>query len=255
MLEVNEEDEENEEYADSPVKPDYSHALVLYQDEGSKLSEAQELLNNIDMRVQALKRGEILNYGSDKDPLYLEIEDDIQEKLILSAEEIDLRRRLKEQEDNLAEILIEIEAKEKLFKEAIIENDRLNDIEDGLNPENGEISVRTAAHKFSALRGARLNKAKASKTDIPEEKIIFEVEEDSDNEETSRLDQMLENAKNFNEDFEAVGSSNNFYQDHLLSMNMISEELGTDERDRIYLNAHNEGNNIPEEEKEANPNE
>jgi hypothetical protein len=262
MIETNEEDEEdndNYDYSESIPIPENSHAVVLYQNEGSKLSEAQELLNNIEMRVQALKRGEVFGYKNEKDPI-LEIQAEIQQ-LVLSDKELDMRKRLQEQQDNLPAILKQIEDREEMLKNAIIENNQLMDIEECFNPENGEISLKSAAQKFSSLRGARLSKLKASNTDMPEEKIIFELEEESDDEETNRYDLMIENAKNFTEDFEAVQSSDNFYRDHLKSMNMISEDIGDDERERLYLNAHNQNKDIleeseeDEEAKDANPNE
>jgi hypothetical protein len=263
MIETNEEDEEdndNYDYSESIPIPENSHAVVLYQNEGSKLSEAQELLNNIETRVRAVKKGEVVGYKDDIDPM-LEIQAEILQQLALSDGEVDLRRRLQEQEDNLADIFTQIEAREEMLKNAMIENDQLMDIEDCFNPENGEISLKSAAQKFSSLRGARLSKLKASNTDMPEEKIIFELEEESDDEETNRYDLMIENAKNFAEDFEAIQSSDNFYRDHLKSMNMISEDIGDDERERLYLNAHNQNKDIleeseeDEEAKDANPNE
>lgn len=225
MLETNEEDEDSDGTDRGYKGQSYSSSIMLYSDKNTKLSEAQEMLDYLVMHTEALKRGEILPLENGSE------EDVIDEKEQLEDEEADLKRRLQEQEDNLAAILREIEEKESKLKAAIEENNKYLDMEEGIMTNEGEISARTAAYKFSSMRGNHLKLTKGHNPEVPDEKVIEELPEEDDEEE-NRLNAMLEDARHFNEDFDA-SQSNDFASHHSAAMEALSYLQSTNS-DPIY---------------------
>lgn len=55
MLEINEEDEED--YEEKPPKNNYSQSITLYNEKGTKLDEAQTMLDDLVVRFEAYKEG------------------------------------------------------------------------------------------------------------------------------------------------------------------------------------------------------
>jgi hypothetical protein len=190
------------------------------------------LLDKIIKHKEALERGIILPFDDDDAEIMITEDSDLVEKEQLETEENDLKRRLKEQEDNLAEIMKEIEAKEKMLQEAIAENNKYLDMEEGVATEDGEISARTAAHKFSMARGKANKLQKGVNPDVPADKIIEELPEESDDEENNRLEELLEHAKHFNEEFDELQSSRDFYASHAESVRQLNDDLTDEDRKR-----------------------
>ena len=202
MLEVNEDEEDDDDTYQDPN----SQALVLYQDESSKLSEAQHLLDHILDQKDAYEKGEPLPIEPEDDSeAYYEsisqVDSDAEEQKQLGKEENDLKERLQKQEDELAKIMKEIEQKENMLKEAIQESNKYIDEENTNDDGQIELSAQSAATKFSNLRGKIIRSDKVVNSAVPADKIIEEVPEEDD-EEDARLDAMLNEAQNFNIDYE-----------------------------------------------------
>ncbi|CAI2376509.1 unnamed protein product [Moneuplotes crassus] len=238
MMETNEEDEDDEDYNSTPTK-DYSQEVVLYSSENTKLDEAQELLDDLTKRFEAYKEG---NFPVDDDEPEEEQKEAEEEHKKITAEEGSLKQRLQEQEDNLANIMKEIEEKEALLKKAIEENNKFLAEEGELETvnNNGEISSKAAALKFSSMRGNAMKLPVGVNTVVPTEKIIEEVPEEDD-EEMQRLDEMIQNAKDFNEDMLANESQSEMVEEVLRTTEIIvgddalpaSEALLKEEEDMI----------------------
>lgn len=201
MLEVNEEDED-----DCDNDNGESKALVVFEPDNSKLNEAQELLKKIIVQKDCIEKG--IPFPIEPGD---EIEDDDEEvQAAIEAEreqldhvEGDLRRRLQEQEDYLANIMKEIEEKEIMLKNAIEENNKYLDMEEGFDAKEGELSARSAAFKFSTARGNAYKLTnRIVNPDVPSERVIEELPEENDAEENERLEAMIEAAERFNNEYE-----------------------------------------------------
>ena len=108
MLETNEEDDEDNDTENDKN----SRALTLYEEDNSKLNEAQQLLARIIKQKEALELG--LPFPTEPDEqLYIESEQRsliLDENKVLDKQENSLKKQLQEQEDNLANLMKEIEA-------------------------------------------------------------------------------------------------------------------------------------------------
>jgi hypothetical protein len=249
MREVEERDEDDEG-EEEKLSHNNSQALVLYGDENTKLSEAQHLLDILERQKEAFDRGDFLAIQAEMGEGDQEIDEEEEfEKLEkYDAEENDLKRRLQEQEDNLAEIMKEIEEKEMKLKQAIEENNKFLEMQSEMEMENGEISTSTAAYKFSSARGNAFKPPKKIKNEIPDEKVIEELPEESEDEESYRLDEMIDNAKHFNEEFDNLQSSKDFYDD--IDATQRATDSLVDENIRNYYERETE----EEAKEESNPN-
>ena len=208
MLETNEEDEDDENYSGA-IHNNYTDSIMLYDDKNTKLSEAQDMLDDLVDRFERYKRGDYPIPEEDKE------EDVMEEKKKIEDEQEGLKRRLQEQEDNLKEIMKEIEEKEALLQKAVEENNKFLAIEGEMN-EDGELSSQAAALKFSSMRGNAYKLPTSTNTDIPHDKVIEELPEEDD-EEMSRLEEMLQDAQHFNEEFEAAESQKQILEESLKS--------------------------------------
>jgi len=242
MLETDEEDEDN--YSQNE---DYSNAIVLYSDKNTKLSQAQDLLDKLEAQSEAIQRGEFEAVGynlrdsdDEGEEQVEESETDIVKQKEIEDEQNDLRRRLQEQEDNLATIMKELEEKEEKLKLAIEENNKYLDDEAEMESEEGQISTRVAAHKFSSARGKAFKLPKTTNTEIPADKVIEELPEESDDEEQHALDDMIENAKNFNMEFESIQSNKEFY-----SYIDATQKMAFDIADENAKNIDLDSNSLP----------
>lgn len=266
MLEANEDDEgEGDHLSYSYKQPSYAKDVVLYSDKNTKLAEAQEMIDELVMYHEALKRGEFLPIKGDEADEANEAdaeESAAETQDYLDDEEKELRERLKAQEENLANIMKEIEEKEQKLKAAIEENNKYLDIEDGIDTKEGELSARSAAYKFSSIRGNALKLNKGHNPDVPEDKVIEELP-DEDDEEESRLDEMFENAKHFNEDYDALQSSRDFHHSQMESEEQLTNILTDENTQRAISSSYHqttEGTQdqnygvIPEEEEKDDPN-
>lgn len=253
MLEVDE-DEENSDYegpSQSSSSKNYSRkyeldssspskALVLYQDENTKLSEAEHLLRHLIDQKEAFERGDPLplEYGDEADEyneVISNIEADIEKHKSLNKEENELTKRLKEQEDYLAQIMKEIEEKEKMLKDVIIENEKY--LEDEYKLENQEMSARSAATKFSSMRGNILRSDKVVNSAVPADKVIEEVPEEED-EENDKLEEILKGAQNFNIQYEIDQSSHNYKEENEKPLYILLGEAKTEEEKQRIMDEH-----------------
>lgn len=210
------------------------------------------MLDKLERQKEALDRGDFLAIQAEMGEGDIELEDEGEEEELqeeLEMEESDLKKRLQEQEDNLAAIIREIEEKEMKLKQAIEENNKFLEMEGELEMENGEISTTTAAYKFSSARGNAFKFPKKNKAEFPEEKVIEELPEESDDEESHKLDEMIENARHFNEEFDNLQSSKDFYSD--IDATQRATDSLIDENMRNYF----ENDAEEEAEEESNPNE
>lgn len=227
MLETAEEDEDSDSESGSNYNSEKANAVVLYEDGGSKLSEAQTLLNRILMQKDAIERGVILPIEPGEEE---EEDKDVEEQKKLDQEENQLKKRLQEQEDYLAGIMKEIEEKEKMLKNAIDENNKYLGIED-LERDSQELSAQSAASKFSSMRSNLRRKDMYINSEVPEDKVIEELPEEDDEEE-NKLNQMLEEAQNFNIDYE-YDQSNNFDSEKKPLYLQLDEAENDEERQKI----------------------
>ena len=253
MLETNEEDED-----DDTQKDDQSQAVVLYEEDNSKLNEAQDLLKRIIKQKEALENGLPFPFEAE-DQLYLEAEEKskiLEENKKLDKVESSLKMKLQEQEDYLAGLMKEIEEKEEMLKKAIEENNKYLDIEEGVNNQEDGISARSAAFKFSSARGNVLRPNRVVNPDVPAEKVIEELHEESDEEE-DRLEAMIEAAQNFNNEFE-------YEQSHTKSVlgeektplfYLLSKATTDEERENILQEYRDEDNYEDDDQNYDDPNE
>ena len=119
--------------------------------------------------------------------------------------------------------MTEIEEKEKMLKLAVEENNKYLEAEGKMELPSGEISSQAAAYKFSSMRGNAFKLPTGVNTELPTEKIIEEVPEEED-EETFKLDEMIQEAQNFNENFAAVESCGKIYTENLKSLDFMEDE-------------------------------
>mmetsp|Transcript_27780 Transcript_27780/g.24576 ORF Transcript_27780/g.24576 Transcript_27780/m.24576 type:complete len:247 (+) Transcript_27780:35-775(+) len=246
MLETN----EDEEYQ-SPSKPNYSNAIVLYNNKNTKLDEAQDMLDDLVTRFEAYKKGDFPVPGDNN---YIDVDSDIKTQNKLESEDASLKRRLQEQEDNLAVIMKELEEKEVMLKNAVAENNKYLKLE-AENSISGEISSQAAAYKFSSMRGNAMKLPRVTNMEIPAEKVIEELPEEDD-EEMGKLDEIIQNAQDFNEDFVHV-QSQSYMADDIMRANEALQDI-----ERYYEeneDKFSDSDSRPEEdiiqEEEPNPNE
>ena len=198
MLEAAEEDEDDDQDNDNQ-----SCAVALYEEDNSKLAEAKEFLDLIVKQKAALEQGLPLPTGPG-DQLCLEDDNKntyLEQNKKLTKVESSLKKQLQEQEDYLANLMKEIEQKEEMLKKAIEENNKYLDTDAAAAAQDDGISARSAAYKFSSARGNLLRPNRHVNPNVPNENIIEELHEESD-EEADKLDALIEAAQNFNNEYE-----------------------------------------------------
>jgi len=232
MLETAEEDEDD----DDKERDTQSKVVALYEEDNSKLAEAKEFLDLIIKQKEALEKGLPLPTGPG-DQLAIESVDNnkiLEENKKLNKVESSLKKQLIEQENYLANLMKEIEEKEEMLKKAIEENNKYLEIEGGVIPQEDGISARSAAYKFSSARGNLLRPNRHVNPNLPNENIIEELHEESDEEE-NKLDAMIEAAQNFNNEFEYEQSHSKSIigEEKTTLFYMLSKATTEEERDKI----------------------
>ena len=232
MLETAEEDEDD----DNKERDTQSKVVALYEEDNSKLAEAKEFLDLIIKQKEALEKGLPLPTGPGDQLAIGSVDNDkiLEENKKLNKVESSLKKQLIEQENYLANLMKEIEEKEEMLKKAIEENNKYLEIEGGVIPQEDGISARSAAYKFSSARGNLLRPNRHVNPNLPNENIIEELHEESDEEE-DKLDAMIEAAQNFNNEFEYEQSHSKSIigEEKTTLFYMLSKATTEEERDKI----------------------
>ena len=126
----------------------------------------------------------------------------------------------------------EIEEKEEMLKKAIKENNKYLEIEGGVISQEDGISARSTAYKFSSARGNLLRPNRHVNSNLPNKNIIEELHEES---EEDKLDAMIEEAQNFNNEFEYEQSHSKSIigEDKTTLFYILSKATTNEERDKI----------------------
>ena len=234
MLETAEEDEDSDDQDINSSPAANSQAVVLYEEDNTKLTEAQELLNHILDQKDAFEKGEPLPIEAGDDSEMYEAsmsqaDSDIEERQKLSKQEGDLKSRLDKQEQELAQIMKEIQEKEDMLKKAREECDQFLTEEQKADLDNQEMTPASAASKFSSMRSNIIRSDKVVNSQVPEDKIIQEMPEEED-EDDSRLDTIINNAQQFTMNFEHEQSTSQLMDpSNKTPLYQLLEDAKTDE--------------------------
>jgi hypothetical protein len=126
----------------------------------------------------------------------------------------------------------EIDEKEKMLKEAIKQNNQYLDKDGEIVLPSGELTAAAAASKFSSMRGNIYRVDKIVNPEIPKSKIIEELpEDDSDDEESSKLDNMLQEAESFINEYEIDKTNQSSHEvPETQLLNLLAEAKTEDEK-------------------------